>query len=141
MKKCGKNCAICPYIDQTRTIKASNSNFTHDIETAVNCSSCNIIYCITCLHCNMQYIGESGQSLALKFGQHKGYVRNRKLEQASRSHFNQKGHCMSDMQVLILRKNKFQKRKRKNVYKFIQHCIQRSTQSNVKNQFIFILVP
>jgi hypothetical protein len=104
MKTCGKNCAICPYVDQSKIVKSTNSKYTHNIEKAVNCTTCNIIYCITCLHCNAQYIGESEKSLAIRFGQHKGYVRNKFFEQATGSHFNQRGHCMSDMQVLILEK-------------------------------------
>ena len=104
MKQCIKNCAICPYVAQTATVKATSSNYTHDIETAVTCQSCNIIYCISCLHCGMQYIGETGKSLATRFGQHKGYVRNRMLDQATGAHFNLRGHCVSDMQVIILEK-------------------------------------
>ena len=104
MKNCGKNCAICPYVDQSKLIKASISDYTHDIESAVTCQSCNIIYCITCLHCNAQYIGESEKSLAVRFGQHKGYVRNRKFYQATGAHFNQRGHTISDMQVLVIEK-------------------------------------
>ena len=104
MKNCGKNCAICPYVDQSKSIKASSSDYTHDIESAVTCQSCNIIYCITCLHCNAQYIGESEKSLAVRFGQHKGYVRNRKFDQATGAHFNQRGHTISDMQVLVIEK-------------------------------------
>ena len=42
--------------------------------------------------------------MATRFGQHKGYVRNRMLEKATGSHFNLKGHCISDMQVVILEK-------------------------------------
>ena len=52
----------------------------------------------------MQYIGETGNSLATRFGQHKGYVRNRMLEQATGAHFNLRGHCVSDMSVVILEK-------------------------------------
>ena len=52
----------------------------------------------------MQYIGESEKSLAIRFGQHKGYVRNRNFEQATGAHFNLKGHIMADMQVTILEK-------------------------------------
>ena len=104
MKTCGKNCAICPYVDQSKIVKSTNSKYTHNIEKAVNCTTCNIIYCITCLHCNAQYIGESEKSLAIRFGQHKEYVRNKNFEQATGSNFNQRGHCMADMQVLILEK-------------------------------------
>ena len=52
----------------------------------------------------MQYIGETGNTLATRFGQHKGYVRNRNFEQATGSHFNLRGHTMADMQVTILEK-------------------------------------
>ena len=54
----------------------------------------------------MQYIGESEKSLGTRFGQHKGYVRNREYDKATGSHFNQRGHCMSDMQVAIIEKIK-----------------------------------
>ena len=52
----------------------------------------------------MQYIGETGKLLATRFGQHKGYVRNRMLDQATGYHFNSKGHNISDMEVVILEK-------------------------------------
>ena len=52
----------------------------------------------------MQYIGESENSLATRFGQHKGYVKNQKFDQATGTHFNLKGHCLSDMQVTIIEK-------------------------------------
>ena len=65
------------------------------------------IYCITCLHCNIQYIGETGNSLATRFVQHKGYVRNRMLEQATGAHFNLRGHCVSDMSVVKEREKMF----------------------------------
>ena len=52
----------------------------------------------------MQYIGESEHTLAVRFGQHKGYVRRREFDKATRSHFNQRGHCLSDMQVAVVEK-------------------------------------
>ena len=49
----------------------------------------------------MQYIGESEQTLAIRFGQHKGYVRRRKqLDKATGFHFD-----FLDMQVTIVEKN------------------------------------
>ena len=104
MKNCGKNCAICPYVNQAKSVKATSSTYVHEVENAVNCTSCNIIYCITCLQCKAQYIGESEKSLATRFGQHKGYVRNKKFDQATGAHFNQRGHCITDMQVMIIEK-------------------------------------
>ena len=42
--------------------------------------------------------------MAVQFRQHKGYVRNKKLDQATGFHFNQRGHDIADMQVLIIEK-------------------------------------
>ena len=67
------------YVDQAKLVKATSSAYAHDIENAVNCNSCNIIYCITCLQCKAQYIGESEKSLATRFGQHKKRKRKEKI--------------------------------------------------------------
>ena len=52
----------------------------------------------------MQYIGESEHTLAVRFGQHKGYLRRREFHKGTGSHFNQRGHCLSDMQVAVVEK-------------------------------------
>ena len=64
------------------------------------------MYCLTCSKCKEQYIGETEKTLAIRFGQHRGYVRNKELQKATGAHFNQAGHQMADMKITILEKVK-----------------------------------
>ena len=103
MKKCN-NCPICPYVKEGKRVKSSATNFSVEINRKVNCQSKNVVYCITCDRCNVQYIGESERKLQEKFTEHKGYALNAKLSKATGEHYSQKGHKVSDMQVTILEK-------------------------------------
>ena len=58
MTKCG-NCPICPFIKEGKTVKSTASKFSVDVNKPVNCQSKNILYCIQCDRCRIQYIGES----------------------------------------------------------------------------------
>ena len=97
MKKCTK-CPICPFVKPAKRVKSTSNN------TSVNCQSQNIIYCISCQNCRMQYIGESERSLQHRFSEHKGYAKNKHLAKATGAHFNLPGHSASDMKVTILEK-------------------------------------
>ena len=102
-KKCNK-CNICPYVTTCKTVNSSATNFNVDITEDVNCLSRNIIYCITCDKCQMQYIGETGRSAKDRFKEHIGYVEKLQLEKATGMHFNLPGHSVSDMKFVILEK-------------------------------------
>ena len=103
MKKCQK-CSICPFVENGSSVKSTSTNHTIDINTSVNCQSRNIIYCITCLNCRMQYVGESERSLQDRFSELRGYVTHQNLTKATGYHFNLPGHSVSDMRVTILEK-------------------------------------
>ena len=103
MKKCN-NCPICPFIKEGKTSRSTGSKYTVDINTQVNCQTKNLIYCITCEKCKIQYIGESERTLQDRFSEHRGYVLNEKLNTATGQHFNQRGHKISDMKVNIVEK-------------------------------------
>ena len=77
---------------------------TIDKNRPVNCQSKNVIYCVFCDRCSVQYIGESERSLQQRFSEHKGYVMNSHLNKATGEHFNLKGHKVSDMSVIIVEK-------------------------------------
>ena len=103
MSRCN-NCPICPFVKEGKSVKSSASNYTAEINRSVNCQTKNVLYCITCTKCTVQYVGESERSLQERFSEHKGYVLNQKLKKATGEHFNLKGHKVSDMQVTILEK-------------------------------------
>ena len=103
MTKCN-NCVICPYVKTGKTVKSAASNLTVDINRPVNCQTKNMLYCISCDKCTMQYIGESERSLQERFSEHRGYVNNGHVSKATGEHFSQKGHKLSDMRVTVLEK-------------------------------------
>lgn len=103
MKTCTK-CPICPFVIPCKSVKATSNNTKIDINTSVNCKSKNLIYCIFCEHCRMQYIGESERTLQERFSEHRAYVTNKYLTKATGAHFNLPGHSISDMKVTILEK-------------------------------------
>ena len=73
MKKC-HNCAICPFVQESHSAKATATNFKMNINCSVDCSTRNIIYLLGCRKCPQQYIGETEHSLKERFSEHKGYV-------------------------------------------------------------------
>ena len=46
------------------------------------------------------------RTLALRNNEHRGYVRNEKLDKATGEHFNLPGHNMSDIKITVLEKVK-----------------------------------
>ena len=102
-KKCNK-CSICPYMSNCKVVKSSATSFNAEIKQEVNCLTRNVVYCITCKKCNMQYVGETERVAKERFREHIGYVKNQQFEKATGWHFNQKGHSVSDMQFAIIEK-------------------------------------
>ena len=49
-------------------------------------------------------MGETERTLALRFAEHRGYVRTNKVDKATGEHFNLPGHKLADMKITILEK-------------------------------------
>ena len=106
MRKCRYDCLTCPYVQSGQLVKSSASNYKHEIETQVDCQTSNLIYCLSCDKCQEQYIGETEKTLSIRFGQHRGYVRNKDMDKTTGEHFNRPGHKMADMKITIVEKVK-----------------------------------
>ena len=104
MNKCNKGCPTCPFVKQGKMVRAAAINYTAEITQQVDCQTNNIVYCIGCKKCPVQYIGESDRTLQNRFAEHRGYVNNHHLHKATGQHFNEPGHRISDMEVTILEK-------------------------------------
>ena len=104
MKRCRYNCLTCPYVQPGKMVAATATPFKTDIQSAVDCQSSNLVYCINCDKCREQYVGETERTLSQRFAEHRGYVRNKKLEKATGAHFNLPGHSMADMKITIIEK-------------------------------------
>ena len=104
-KKCTNiSCMTCPYAIPGKNVKSFATKLNVEVNAPVNCFSNHIVYCISCIHCGQQYIGESHRSLKERFGEHRGYVRGEKLNKATGEHFNLEGHSISDMRIQIVEK-------------------------------------
>ena len=97
-------CPICPYIRKGKKVRATAAVFTAEIEQQVNCQTKNIVYCIQCKKCSIQYIGETQRSLVERISEHKGYITRALKHKATGEHFNLPGHRLADMEVTIIEK-------------------------------------
>ena len=97
-------CPSCPFVQETKVLKSTQSNNSVEVNTAVDCQTIGVIYCITCAKCSQQYIGTTKKSLQYRFGCHQGYVRNRDLSQPTGRHFSTNGHSIADMRICIVEK-------------------------------------
>ena len=102
MKKCTKNCAMCPFVWETNQIKSEN--FDWNLRKSYNCQTQNTVYMIECNkdNCKMRYVGESKTKLYFRFLNHKTYVNTKKFDQPTGKHFNLPGHSISNMKITII---------------------------------------
>ena len=60
-----------------------------------------MIYLIECQkdNCKQRYIGETGRILKFRIDEHRGYINNKVISQATGAHYNLPGHSLADMRV------------------------------------------
>jgi hypothetical protein len=104
MKKYKYDCLTCPYVQPSKTIKATASRYAQDIQGSVNCHTQNVVHCLSCNRCPEQFIGETEKSLAQRFRQHRGFVRNKTLDKATGHHFNQPGQILVALRIAVMEK-------------------------------------
>ena len=62
--KCGDpRCMTCKKGIFVNELLITETKETHKITQPITCKTSNLVYCITCLKCRDQYIGETGQEL------------------------------------------------------------------------------
>ena len=109
------NCNTCPFINSKTHIQGPNGSY--QVNDHFDCTTSNIIYCITCTLCNKLYIGESGRKLGDRFREHLLDVKNKgsDLCKPVARHFNLPGHSHEHMEIcgiyLHLGNNETRKRK------------------------------
>ena len=61
-----------------------------------------MLYLIECQKCKLQYIGETERPFKERIGEHKTYIRTKKLNQPTRYHFNLPGHSLDQLKVTVI---------------------------------------
>ena len=74
MKPYGLNCPTCPYIELVTVLQFSNTSKKIEIYETFNCETRNVVYCITCEQCQLQYMGQTTRSLDERVREHVGYT-------------------------------------------------------------------
>ena len=64
------------YIEPGTVLQSSNTSKKIKINGTFNCKTRNVVYCITCEKCKLQYIGQTTRSLNERVREHIGYIRN-----------------------------------------------------------------
>jgi hypothetical protein len=106
MKKCGQSCTMCPYVREGKTIKINGIEWK--INQNLHCKSYNVVYALICKkeNCREVYVGEPKRFLKFRVDDHRGYISNRKMNQASGEHFSLPGHSLADLSVTALERVK-----------------------------------
>ena len=69
----------------------------------VSCSSSNLIYCITCKRCGIQYVGQTKRALKMRLSEHFLKVTNNDPESEIGGHFNSDHHSgLDDISVHVI---------------------------------------
>ena len=66
------NCPTCPYIEPGTVLQSSNTSKKNEINGTFNCKTRNVVYCIKCEKCKLQYIGQTTRSLDERVREHIG---------------------------------------------------------------------
>ena len=126
MHKCNKPRYITDkYVKEGKSVKIATTKEVVEINANVNCADDNVIYVISCKQCSFQYVGKSVRKFTTRMGEHRAYVINKNLDEATGEHFNLRNHNLSHMSYTILEKVHntdpiyLRERERKNVDKEI----------------------
>ncbi len=98
-----QKCKFCPLLDKSGRIVSSFTKREYSCKMNVTCCSSNLIYCITCQKCQKQYVGQTGDSLRIRFGAHAGSIGRKNIREDISRYYNLSGHNgLSDMKIHIL---------------------------------------
>jgi predicted GIY-YIG superfamily endonuclease len=82
-KRCGcctQRCGCCTHIEESTSV-TFESGTVFNVKSNMDCNSSNVIYVITCMGCNGQYIGETGDVLRNRIRVHRQHVNDANTRQ------------------------------------------------------------
>ncbi len=98
-----KTCRYCDILDKSGRIRSHTTGREYACKTNVTCKSSNLIYCISCTKCGMQYVGQTKLRLMDRFGNHFTSINRNDGKNDVCRHFNQNDHAgVSNLKLNIL---------------------------------------
>ena len=96
-------CRYCPKLNTDGRLLCSASGRTYMSRYNVCCSSSNLIYCITCKRCDIQYVGQTKRELKERFSEHFLKITRNDPESEIARHFNSPNHIgLEDVTIHIV---------------------------------------
>ena len=109
-KHCKRNCKMCKFSPNfAKFVTCSKTNVKYPILSPIDCTSKNVIYCITCTKQNgccknmPQYIGETGRSVCERLKEHVLAIKP-ETKFGPGKHFYGNGHVESHLSIIPLEK-------------------------------------
>jgi hypothetical protein len=65
-----RDCRYCPTLDHSGTIISHHNQRSYLTKKHISCRSNNLIYCITCKTCGLQYVGQTSNHIGERFKMH-----------------------------------------------------------------------
>ena len=98
-----KNCRYCPRLNKSGEIVSNTTGNSYKCMSNISCRSSNLIYCITCTRCGMQYVGQTSLRLKDRFVHHFYSIEQSNLNLVVGRHFNENGHNgLFDVEISVL---------------------------------------
>jgi len=104
MHVCTNNrCKACNYIIRSNAFQSSTNKTNFKLKSRFTCKSSNLVYLITCRCCNLQYVGQTGRTLADRIRDHLSNIRTKKSTPIA-LHFNLPNHSITDFAITAIEK-------------------------------------
>ena len=96
-------CRYCPRMNRTGKITSHTTGRRYTTRTNVDCTSNNLVYCISCKTCGKQYVGQTMNTVKKRFQGHFYLIKHKKEDHEVSRHFNQKSHNgLDDVEIHVL---------------------------------------
>ena len=101
--KSTKLCRYCPLLNKTGLIKSHTTGKEYQCMKFVSCRSSNLVYCITCTRCGIQYVGQTSIRVMDRFVKHFGDIQTPDLTKTVARHFSLRCHnSIGDVEITVL---------------------------------------
>ena len=96
-------CRYCPRLNKSGKITSKSTGRTYTTRKNVDCTSNNLVYCISCKKCGKQYVGQTMNTVKKRFQGHFYLMKHKKEDHEVSRHFNQPDHKgLDDVEIHIL---------------------------------------
>ena len=96
-------CNYCYKINKSGTIRSHTTGIAYTSRTKVDCKSHNLVYCIECKKCGLQYVGITMNALSVRIGDHYQKIKNADPDSPTGVHFSRTDHRgTADIRLYVL---------------------------------------